>query len=91
MQRRVRFRVSGRVQGVAYRASAVDAAVHEGCVGWVRNLPTGDVEGIVQGEASAVDGFLAWAAKGPAGARVDRLLTDDEEVADDFSRFEIRR
>jgi acylphosphatase len=91
MLRRVRFRVSGRVQGVAYRASAVDAAVHEGCVGWVRNLPTGDVEGIVQGEASAVDGFLAWAAKGPAGARVDRLLTDDEEVADDLSRFEIRR
>jgi len=91
MLRRVRFRVSGRVQGVAYRASAVDAAVHEGCVGWVRNLPTGDVEGLVQGEASAVDGFLAWAAKGPAGARVDRLLTDDEEVADDFSRFEIRR
>ncbi|HXU72472.1 MAG TPA: acylphosphatase [Polyangia bacterium] len=87
----MRFRVSGRVQGVAYRASAVDAAVHEGCVGWVRNLPTGDVEGLVQGEASAVDGFLAWAAKGPAGARVDRLLTDDEEVADDFSRFEIRR
>jgi acylphosphatase len=91
MQRRVRFRVSGRVQGVAYRASAVDAAVQEGVVGWVRNLPSGDVEGVVQGEASAVDGFLAWAARGPAGARVDRLLTDDEEVADELSRFEIRR
>jgi acylphosphatase len=91
MIRRVRFRVSGRVQGVAYRASAVDAAVSQGCVGWVRNLTTGDVDGIVQGEASAVDGFLAWAAKGPSGARVDRLLTDDEEVADDFNRFEIRR
>jgi acylphosphatase len=91
MQRRVRFRVSGRVQGVAYRASAVDAAVQHDCVGWVRNLPTGDVEGLVQGEASAVDAFLAWAARGPASARVDRLLTDDEEVADDLRRFEIRR
>jgi acylphosphatase len=92
MQRRVRFRVSGRVQGVAYRASAVDAAVKEGVVGWVRNLPTGDVDGIVQGEATAVDGFLAWAAKGPPGARVDRLhVTDEEVVPDDFSRFEIRR
>lgn len=91
MQRRVRFRVSGRVQGVAYRASAVDAAVQHGCVGWVRNLPTGDVDGLVQGEASAVDAFLAWAARGPASARVDRLLTDDEEVADDLRRFEIRR
>ena len=91
MQRRVRFRVSGRVQGVAYRASAVDAALDVGVVGWVRNLPNGDVDGIVQGEATAVDGFLAWAAKGPPGARVDRLYSNDEEVADDLTRFEIRR
>ncbi|HEX8951109.1 MAG TPA: acylphosphatase [Polyangia bacterium] len=91
MQRRVRFRVSGRVQGVAYRASAVDAAEREGVVGWVRNLPGGDVDGVVQGEASAVDAFLAWAAKGPPGARVDRLTATDEEVADGFVRFEIRR
>lgn len=91
MQRRVRFRVSGRVQGVAYRASAVDAAVQEGVVGWVRNLSSGDVDGIAQGEATAVDGFLAWAAKGPPGARVDRLTVSDEEVADDLTRFEIRR
>jgi acylphosphatase len=91
MLRRVRFRVSGRVQGVAYRASAVDAAVQEGVVGWVRNLSTGDVDGMVQGEASAVDAFLAWAARGPAGARVDRLTTSDEEVGDELTRFEIRR
>ena len=91
MQRRVRFRVTGRVQGVAYRASAVDAAIRQGVVGWVRNLPTGDVDGVAQGEASAVDGFLAWAAKGPPGARIDRLTTDDEEVEDGLSRFEIRR
>jgi acylphosphatase len=91
MQRRVRFRVTGRVQGVAYRASAVDAAIRQGVVGWVRNLPAGDVDGVAQGEASAVDGFLAWAAKGPPGARIDRLTTDDEEVEDGLSRFEIRR
>ncbi|MGZ5158734.1 MAG: acylphosphatase [Caldimonas sp.] len=91
MQRRVRFRVSGRVQGVAYRASAVDAAMREGVVGWVRNLPNGDVDGIAQGEATAVDGFLAWAAKGPPGAHVDRLTTYDEEVEEGLTRFEIRR
>jgi acylphosphatase len=91
MKRRVRFRVTGRVQGVAYRASAMDAAFDAGVVGWVRNLVTGDVEGLVQGEATAVDSFLAWAAKGPAGARVDRMTTSDEEVDDDLRRFEIRR
>jgi acylphosphatase len=92
MKRRVRFRAVGRVQGVAYRASAMDAAVELGVVGWVRNLPAGDaVEGVVQGQASAVDSFLAWAAKGPPGARIDRLHTVDEEISDDVQRFEIRR
>lgn len=91
MKRRVRFRVVGRVQGVAFRASAMDRALDVGVVGWVRNTVSGDVEGVVEGEASAVDTFLAWAAKGPPGARVDRLTIVDEEVADDLERFEIRR
>jgi acylphosphatase len=91
MKRRVRFRVTGRVQGVAYRASAVDAAVDAGVVGWVRNLVSGDVDGVVQGEASDVDAFLAWAATGPPGARVERLSTVDEEITDNLMRFEIRR
>ena len=91
MKRRVRFRVVGRVQGVAYRASAVDAAAELGVVGWVRNLTSGDVEGVAQGQASAVDSFLAWAAKGPPGARVDRIQTVDEEIAEDLKKFEIRR
>jgi acylphosphatase len=91
MKRRVSFRVSGRVQGVAYRASACDVAFRLGVHGWVRNTSSGDVEGLVEGAASAVDAFLAWAARGPPGARVDRLVTDDEEVANDLVRFEIRR
>ncbi len=90
-KRCVSFRVSGRVQGVAYRASACDEAAHLGVVGWVRNLPTGEVEGLVQGEATAVDGFLAWAARGPAGAFVDDMKTRDEELVDHLTRFEIRR
>ena len=92
MKRRVRFRVVGRVQGVAYRASAVDAAVTLGVFGWVRNVASGDaVEGVVQGPATAVDSFLAWAAKGPPGARIDRITTTDEEISDNLQKFEIRR
>jgi acylphosphatase len=92
MKRRVRFRVVGRVQGVAYRASAVDAATTLGVFGWVRNTVSGDaVEGVVQGAATAVDSFLAWAAKGPPGARVDRITTVDEEISDNLQKFEIRR
>jgi acylphosphatase len=92
MKRRVRFRVAGRVQGVAYRASAVDQARADGVVGWVRNLVSGEVDGVVEGEASAVDSFLAWVAKGPIGARVEKVTTTDEEVGENgFSKFEIRR
>ncbi len=69
----------------------MDQALAVGVIGWVRNTSNGDVEGVVQGEASAVDTFLAWAAKGPSGARVDRLSATDEEVGEDLSRFEIRR
>ncbi len=91
MQRAVSFRVSGRVQGVAYRASACDAAAGLQVVGWVRNLASGDVEGVVQGEASAVDTFLAWAAKGPPGAFVSRIEIRDEEITDELRGFAIRR
>ncbi|MDB4968251.1 MAG: acylphosphatase [Myxococcales bacterium] len=92
MKRRVRFRASGRVQGVAYRASAVDQARADSLVGWVRNLVSGEVDGVVEGEATAVDSFLAWAARGPSGARVERLSVIDEVVDEsEFTRFEIRR
>ena len=91
MQRCVSFRVAGRVQGVAYRASACDEASRLGVVGWVRNLPSGEVEGLVQGEATAVDSFLAWAKRGPAGAFVSELRQRDEVLLEGLERFEIRR
>jgi acylphosphatase len=79
------------VQGVAFRASAYDVAHRQGLVGWVRNTSAGAVEGVIEGEASEVDAFLAWVAHGPPGARVDDLQLKDLEVADDLERFEIRR
>lgn len=91
MRRCVSFRVTGRVQGVAYRASALDEARALGLMGWVRNLPTGEVEGMVQGEATAVDTFLAWAARGPSSARVNDIKIKDAELVDELVRFEIQR
>jgi acylphosphatase len=62
-----------------------------GVLGWIRNRSDGGVEGEVEGEASDVDAFLAWCAKGPPGARVDELDADDATLHGDFKRFEIRR
>jgi acylphosphatase len=90
MKRRVSFKVIGRVQGVAYRASARDMALRLGVNGWIRNLPDGNVDGEAEGEASAVDAFLAWASKGPPGARVDRLDVDDATLVSVLRSFQIR-
>ena len=91
MKRKVHFKVAGRVQGVAFRATAKDEAGRLGVGGWIRNAHDGSVEGEAEGDASAVDAFLAWLAKGPPGARVDRLSVDDATFYGAPAKFEIRR
>ena len=90
MKRRVSFKVRGRVQGVAFRACARDQAERLGVVGFIRNLDDGTVAGEVEGDASAVDAFLAWCKQGPPGARVDDLSTVDATFRGLSKRFEIR-
>jgi acylphosphatase len=68
---RARLLVSGRVQGVAYRASAVDEGRRLALHGWVRNLADGRVEAEAEGERAAVEALVAWCRRGPPGARVD--------------------
>lgn len=77
--RRVRARVRGRVQGVAYRASTRHEAHRLGLAGWVRNLPDGSVELEAQGEPEVVAALLAWCHQGPGLARVTAV--DVEELA----------
>lgn len=86
----VRVRVSGRVQGVSYRAYAIEQAKLLDLVGWVRNLPDGRVEAVVQGEATAVDQMIAWTQKGSPNAKVD-LVQVEPEPLEPFEGFELRR
>jgi acylphosphatase len=90
-KRRVKFRMAGRVQGVAFRASALDEAERLGISGWIRNRPTGEVEGEAEGDATLVDAFVAWCKDGPRGARVDHCDVQDEEYVGNLRGFEIRR
>jgi acylphosphatase len=62
--------VSGRVQGVFYRASARQKAVELGCAGYARNLPDGRVEVLAVAEPGAVQSFVEWLRQGPPAAQV---------------------
>lgn len=68
-----RFLVSGRVQGVAFRAHARDEARRLGLDGHARNLDNGRVDVTVQGDAAAIEAFARWLAHGPPLARVDEV------------------
>lgn len=67
------FTVSGRVQGVWFRASTKKQADNLGLSGWVRNLPDGQVQGQVSGEEKNLELFRQWLSQGPDLARVDEL------------------
>lgn len=65
--------VYGRVQGVAFRHYACRRALELGVTGWVRNLPDGSVEGLFEGDDTAVNAMVEWCRNGPPAARVDRI------------------
>lgn len=73
----VRFLVSGKVQGVFYRASAREQALALGLAGHARNLADGRVEVIAYGSASAVEALERWLWRGPTAARVDDVSRED--------------
>ena len=82
-----RFIVTGRVQGVFFRASARGQAVALGLRGHARNRPDGSVEVLAAGDAAALDRLEAWLRHGPPQARVDglqRLEAGEEEAGPDF-------
>lgn len=68
-----RFIVSGRVQGVFYRASAREQAMSFGLAGHAKNLPNGDVEVVACGTAHALDALERWLRQGPPAARVEAV------------------
>lgn len=86
---RARIVISGRVQGVYFRASARDMArVHRVC-GWVRNRAAGDVEAVVEGEEAAVQAFTTWCHAGPPGAYVTDVQITPEPYTGEFQGFHI--
>lgn len=89
--RRVHAIVSGRVQGVSYRAATASMGRHLGVVGWVRNKSDGSVELEVEGDAEKVAAFLAWCEKGPPDARVSGVVQTEQAVTGADVNFSVKR
>ena len=87
--RRVKVLVSGRVQGVGFRAFTVSKANALGLTGTVRNLKDGRVEAFVEGPADKVQELIKAVGVGPAGARVDGVLTEEQAHRGEFRSFTI--
>ena len=81
--------VSGRVQGVFFRARCRDEARSAGVSGWVSNEPDGTVRAVFEGEADAVDHLIAWCRQGPPQADVDDVVVTEEEP-EGLTSFETR-
>lgn len=83
--------VSGRVQGVFFRASTQDVATDLGLSGKVRNLPDGRVEAEFQGPRQAVDQAVAFCREGPPQASVEAIeVAELDPVPQPADAFEVR-
>lgn len=84
-----RVKVTGRVQGVFFRAWTAEQAKLLGVSGWVRNSPDGSVEAHLQGDLWAVRRLIELLHRGPPSARVDEVSDHEAELGRDLE-FEVR-
>ena len=89
MEKRLHIIVSGRVQGVWFRASTQAQARQLGLVGQVWNRSDGRVEIIAEGTEEILQQFLKWCGIGPRGARVESLECDWSASTGEFGGFDI--
>jgi acylphosphatase len=90
MTKHFNITITGKVQGVFFRAGAEAEALKMGVSGFTRNEPNGDVYIEAEGNPDPLAHFLEWCNKGPEKAKVIRVLVEDAEVTG-FTSFEIRR
>lgn len=81
--------VSGRVQGVFFRAALKREAEDLGVKGWVRNLEDGSVEAVFEGEEDLVKMLVDYCRRGPPGARVSKVEASWEPYTGQYKDFSI--
>jgi acylphosphatase len=82
--------ITGRVQGVFFRAKTKREAMKLGIQGYVKNLANGSVEAVFQAEPLKISQMIKWCNKGPAASSVEHVLTEQIEHVINFDGFTIR-
>lgn len=82
-------RLTGRVQGVFFRAWTRDQARELGVSGWVRNASDGSVEAHIEGDEAAVSQLIDRMRQGPPSAQIENVQVE-EVPAEGLDRFEVR-
>lgn len=90
VMKRVHVYISGRVQGVFFRAETQRTAKSFNLAGWVRNIADGRVEARFEGKDENVDKMLEWCHIGPPAARVDKVIDTEEPCTSEFHDFSIK-
>lgn len=90
MKVRAHIFVSGKVQGVFFRATTEEMAQILGVKGWVKNTEDGKVEVMVEGEKEKVEKLIEWLHRGPPLAKVEKVETKWEEYKGEFKDFVTR-
>lgn len=87
---RAHLYLTGQVQGVFFRSSARSQAKLKGVRGWVKNLPDGRVEAVLEGNKGDVDSVIDFCRKGPSGSRVDDVEISWERPSYKYPEFSIK-
>ena len=91
MEKNIRAHViiTGRVQGVFFRAETQREAHRLGVLGWVRNRPEGTVEAVFEGDELLVKQAIEWCRQGSAMASVKDVQVQWQDVTGEFDEFSI--
>lgn len=84
------MKITGRVQGVFYRANTQKVAGELGLKGWVRNTDDGGVEAVAEGERAALQKLIEWCNHGPPASKVDAVDVSWHTANGEFTTFCVR-
>jgi acylphosphatase len=88
-QRQAHLLIRGKVQGVFFRESTRQKALELSLAGWVRNLQTGDVEAVAEGESPKLEQWIEWCRKGPPLARVSEVVVTYGDARGELKSFSV--